>query len=216
MAVEIIECEQGTDEWRKARLGMPTASRFSEILAQGKGITRRNYMLELAGEIITQRPAEKYTSKYIERGKKMEPEAIAHYELITNNRVRRVGFIKNGIMGCSPDGLIDNNRAVEIKTGEPHVLAEYFLDGFHLRGIMPPEHKAQCQGVLLVAELDYIDLSIYCPGMDPFIVTASRDQFYLNTLAAEIRRFHAELHYMVDNIRKQGELGVQHYRRNQG
>lgn len=200
-----------------ARLGMPTASGFHKILAQGKGLTRRRYMLELAGEIRTQTPAESYTNHHIERGKKMEKEAISRYQLEMNCTVRPVGFIRNGIMGCSPDGLIGNNRAVEIKTAEPHIINEYRLDDLDLRGIIPPEHKAQCQGVLLVAELEYIDLSVYWPGMDPFIVPkVPRDETYIRALDAEIRRFHAELHYMVDMLKRKGELSVQHYRRNQG
>lgn len=33
--IEIISCEQGTPEWFAARMGVVTASRFSEILAEG-------------------------------------------------------------------------------------------------------------------------------------------------------------------------------------
>ena len=33
--IEIIDVEQGSPEWFKARVGLPTASRFSEILAEG-------------------------------------------------------------------------------------------------------------------------------------------------------------------------------------
>ena len=36
MAPRIIECEQGSELWYEARLGLPTASEFSTILAKGK------------------------------------------------------------------------------------------------------------------------------------------------------------------------------------
>ena len=39
--IQIIDCEQGTPEWFAARLGIPTASRFSDVLAKGQGTTRR-------------------------------------------------------------------------------------------------------------------------------------------------------------------------------
>lgn len=53
MAVEIIDCEQGTPAWHEARRGIVTASNFSKILAKGEGKVRATYMRTLAGEIIT-------------------------------------------------------------------------------------------------------------------------------------------------------------------
>ena len=50
--IEIINCDQGTPEWFAARVGIPTASRFSDILAKGEGKTRGRYLRDLAAEII--------------------------------------------------------------------------------------------------------------------------------------------------------------------
>jgi hypothetical protein len=62
MAPRIIECQQGEPEWFAARLGIPTASEFSTVMAKGKdggkSVTRRTYMLKLAGEILTNEPME--------------------------------------------------------------------------------------------------------------------------------------------------------------
>ena len=34
---QIVECEQGTDEWIAARMGIPTASEFHTVMANGRG-----------------------------------------------------------------------------------------------------------------------------------------------------------------------------------
>jgi hypothetical protein len=51
--VKIINCDQQSEEWFNARLAIPTASRFKDMMAGGQGKTRRSYMLQLAGEAIT-------------------------------------------------------------------------------------------------------------------------------------------------------------------
>jgi len=75
MTVEIIDCVQGSPEWFQARLGIPTASCFSQVLAKGEGKVRATYMRRLAGEIITGQSAETFKSEAMERGNQMEAEA---------------------------------------------------------------------------------------------------------------------------------------------
>ena len=52
--LEIVNCEQNSPEWHRARLGIPTASSFDAIMTPGKTKseqkTRRTYMLKLAGD----------------------------------------------------------------------------------------------------------------------------------------------------------------------
>ena len=61
MSVEIIDCEQNSPEWFAARLGLPTASKFKAILAVSKDMKMRTrYLRDLAGEILTGKPAEQY------------------------------------------------------------------------------------------------------------------------------------------------------------
>src|ERR1035437_6023550 len=52
-SLEIFDCEQGTEEWASLRLGIPTASRFADVMAGGEGKMRTRYLRELAGEIIS-------------------------------------------------------------------------------------------------------------------------------------------------------------------
>lgn len=198
---EIVECEQGSEEWRRARMGIPTASMFATVMASGKGggesKTRRKYMLQLAGEILTGEPMENYSNEHMERGKEMEAQARNAYAFQTDAELQKVGFIRCGKMGCSPDSLRDKDGMVEIKTALPHLLID-----MHMRGEFPPEHRAQCQGNLLVAQRAWIDIVVFWPKMPLFIARVHRDDVYIRAMEATIREFNAELAYVVSTMRK--------------
>lgn len=200
MGVEIITCDQGTDEWLEARRGIPTASCFSKVLAKGEGKVRKAYMLELAGEIITGRPNEGYSNDHMKRGHEMEPDARGQYAFENRVSPQLVGFIRNGAKGCSPDSLIGNDGMLEIKTKIPALHIECLM-----RDSFPPEHRAQCQGALWVAEREWIDLAVYWPGLPLVIHRATRDEEYIKTLASEVDRFNDELAAIVERVRAYGQ-----------
>ena len=199
MPSETINCEQGSDEWFKARLGIPTASMFSAILAKGEGKTRRSYMNKLAAEIITGEVGEQFATQAMERGKVMEDEAREFYSFTHGSQLDRVGFVRSAIAGWSPDSLIGADGALEVKTQRADLLIETIL-----ANNFPPEHKAQCQGGLWVGELEWIDLIVYWPKMPPFIRRAYRDEIYIKNLATEVAAFKEQLDVLVDLIRKTG------------
>lgn len=186
--IEIINCEQGTDEWRLARLGIPTASNFGAVLAKGEGKTRRSYMMKLIGEILTGEPSDLYSNGHMERGKEMEEDARNLYAFRMDVEPELVGFIRNGRKGASPDSLVGTNGMNEIKTKLPHLQAEVLL-----ADKLPPEHKAQCQGNLWVAEREWIDFVSYWPRMPLFVKRVYRDEAYIATLAKEVDLFLLEM-----------------------
>lgn len=192
----IITCEQGTPEWFQARLGIPTASEFSTILAKGQGKTRAAYMRKLAGEIITNQPSESYSNGHMDRGKEMESEARAAYEFLTDNAVEEVGFIRTDAAGCSPDGLIGDDGGVEIKTKLPHLLIECLE-----RGTLPPEHRAQVQGCLWITGRAWWDFVAYWPSMPIFTCRVEPDADYIAKLAEEVSAFNSELADLVARIK---------------
>lgn len=207
MALQIFtDLTQGSDEWRRARAGIPTASEFATVLAKGKGggesKTRRTYLMKLAGEILTGEPSESYSNAHMERGHAMEPEARAAYEWEHDAEAKLVGFIRNGDKGCSPDSLIGDDGMLEIKTKLPHLHLECLL-----RDDFPPEHIAQCQGALWVAEREWIDLAIYWPGLPLVVRRAYRDNGYIANLAGAVAAFNEELAEIVEKVRRIG--GVQ-------
>lgn len=199
MSAQIIDCQQGSPEWFQARLGIPTASMFSAILAKGEGKTRKAYMNKLAAEIVTGEPGEAFTSPALDRGKIMEDEARSFYSFMKNAEPKQIGFVRNGPVGWSPDSLIDANGALEIKTQRSDLLIETIL-----KDEFPSEHMAQCQGGLWVGEREWIDLCVYWPKMPPFIKRAYRDEPYIKSLSEEVERFLSDLNDLVARVSQYG------------
>jgi len=205
--VRLIDCQQGTPEWHAARAGIPTASEFSTVLVSkgrgkdGESVTRRRYIHKLAGERITGEPADSYTNQFMDRGHVMEPQAREDYAFIKDVDPQLVGFVTtdDGMAGCSPDSLIGEDGALEIKTAAPHILLDHMF-----KGEFPPEHKAQTQGVLWVCEREWIDLLIYWPKMKPFIVRSRRDEAYIADLAKAVAAFNDEVAAVVDRYQRYG------------
>ena len=193
--IEIFDCEQGSQEWYACRLGIPTASEFSTVLAKGQGKTRRTYLLKLAGERLTGELSESYSNPHMERGKEMEAEARSLYTFMTDAVPSAVGFIRNGGKGASPDGLIDANGLIEIKTKLPHLQLEVLL-----ADRLPPEHVAQCQGALWVAEREWLDFVSYWPKLPLFVKRVYRDEDYIKNLAAEVATFNSEMLELIEKI----------------
>lgn len=201
--LQIIECEQGSDEWKSARLGIPTASKFATILAHGKdggtSKTRREYMLKLAGEILTSEPMDNYTNGHTERGKEMEADARNLYAFMHDCEPQLVGFIRNGDKGASPDSLIGTDGGLEIKTALPHIQVDRLL-----ANKCPSEHRAQVHGSIWIAEREWWDFVCYWPKLPLFVVRAYRDEEYIAKLAPAIDQFNEELAELVEQIRRIG------------
>lgn len=197
---EIFDVEQGTPEWFACRAGLPTASEFSTVQAKGKdggsSATRRNYLLRLAGEVLTGEPAPAgYQNADMLRGQDQEDEARALYAL-TYGPVTRVGFIRNGQKGASPDSLIGADGGLEIKCAIPSVQIDRLL-----KGRLPPEHAAQVHGSIWVAEREWWDFMSYCPMLPPLVVRVHRDEAYIAKLSAAVVAFNEELESVVASIR---------------
>lgn len=206
--IEIIrDIDQGSEAWRQARLGIPTASMFATVMAKGKdggaSLTRAKYLRELAGEILTGDPADSYSNGHMERGKEQEGEARDLYAFLRDAEPELVGFIRNGAKGASPDSLIGANGGLEIKCAIPSVQIERLQ-----RGDIPPEHKAQVQGNIWVAEREWWDFVSYCPKLPPLIVRVPRDDVYVAGLSKAVTAFNEELEALVAAIRTYDNFGA--------
>jgi hypothetical protein len=197
VTVEIIDCTQGAPEWFAARLGIPTASRFADVLAKGEGKTRARYLHELAAEVLrgTTEP-DTYTNAHMERGHEQEDEARRLYAFMADAEPVRVGFLRNGRKGASPDSLIGTEGGLEIKTALGHIQVERLK-----RGTLPSEHVAQVQGSLWVSERAWWDFCSYSPGLPPLIVRVPRDDAYIKNLSAAVDAFNEEMDALVASLR---------------
>ena len=193
--LQIFDCEQNSPEWFEARRGVVTASRFSDVLAKGQGITRRKYLLTLAGEIITGECAETYSNSHMERGHEMEAEACEMYAFMHNVEPVTVGFMRRGRVGASPDRLIGDDGILEIKSKLPHLQLDV-LD----KGKLPSEHIAQVQGQLWISGRDYCDFVSYWPRLPLFCIRVERDDKYITTLKQAVDDFLGELDEIVQRF----------------
>lgn len=186
--------EQGSDEWKAIRLGIPTASRFKDVLAKGEGKTRTSYMYQLAAETLTGQTDESYSNTYMDWGTENEPLARSAYEFIMSEIVEQVTFISNETFyaGYSPDGLVGDNGLIEIKCPKTTTHIETVISGK-----MPSGHIPQVQGGLMVSEREWLDFISYDPrikqSMAYFSVRVYRDDEYIEKLRLELIRFNNDL-----------------------
>ena len=188
-----IECGgQGTEEWLRARLGVPSASNFSKVVTtKGQRSTSfMGYVNALIAEKLTGDPTYVKITEPMERGTSLEDEARAMYQLINDTEVRQVDFIKHPNMevGCSPDGLIDVKcdrgliGGLEIKCPLQGTHVEYLR-----AGKVPSKYMLQVQGCMFVTGRGYWDFMSYHPKMKPLIVRTYRDDDLINELATNLQ-----------------------------
>ncbi len=196
--IEIFyDIDQRSDAWRKVRCGIATASCFADIMAKGEGKMRRSYMNKLADERLYGEPMENYVNGDMQRGIDDEEEGRALYAFNSLEPLTRVGFVRNGRVGCSPDSFVGTSGILELKSAARHILMEA-----HRRDAFPPEHRAQCQGALWVCERDWVEIMLYCPKREPFRSKVGRDEPYIATLKSEVDRFNEELAEVVDAFKR--------------
>ena len=112
--MRVVVCEQGTEEWLKARAGRVTGSMIECVGAMtksgGEAATRRNYRASLICEILTGQPTPQgFVSAEMRWGTEHEPEARAAVEAELGITVDPVGFAihpTSDRCGASPDGVI--------------------------------------------------------------------------------------------------------------
>lgn len=200
MDLQVFDCPQGSTEWYAARAGIPTASEFATVMAKGRGgadsKTRRTYMLKLIGERLTGQPMESYTNAHMERGKAMEDEARDLYAMVRETTPTRVGFLRRGDAGASPDSLIGADGLVEIKTRLAHLQIEVLL-----ANRLPPEHVAQVQGQLWISGRAWCDFVSYWPGLPLFVTRVPRDEIYIATIKAEVEEFLTEMAALTERVK---------------
>jgi len=195
--MQVINCQQGSQEWLDLRLGKITASMFSAVIS--KGVTRKTYMVKLAAEKLTGISQDGFSNKAMEWGTEHEDMARANYELETFNDVNEVGFVQvNEWVGVSPDGLVGEDGLIEIKCPNSNTHIDTVLGGK-----MPTKHKPQVQGQLWATRRKWCDFVSFDPRMPSkqlFIVRVERDEEYIAMLKAEVEKFRSQLEDMVNQF----------------
>jgi len=200
----IIKGDQQTDEWQEIRKGIPTASRFSEIITPAKGELSKSsegYMKELAASRVWGVREESYTSYHMQNGIDREAQARLEYQALTLIEVEQVRFIyadDRMDRGCSPDGLVYDPGLIEIKSPKLKTHVGYILsDGY------PREYKCQIQGELYICEREWCDFISYFPGTDLYIKRVYRDEKFIKKLAEAIDQFNEQLNELVSKLKQE-------------
>ena len=193
----LLECDQNSETWEKARLGIPTASCFEQIITTTGACSkqREKYLYKLAGEKISGEKSTGYYGKSMATGHEREDESRQLYSFIHDVEVVQVGFCfydEKKEFGASPDGLIGENGGFETKNAEPHVQLERLEKGWS-----PADHFQQIQGGLLVTGREWWDLVSYSRGLKPIIKRFYRDEQFIKKLHIEIKLFIHDLNALV-------------------
>tara|TARA_R110000822_G_scaffold23066_4_gene71603 strand:+ start:3308 stop:3952 length:645 start_codon:yes stop_codon:yes gene_type:complete len=160
-AFKFIDVNQNSDEWFALRGGKLTSSNLGKIMANfGKsfGEPAKKYAYNMANEQITGEPiSSDYSNAHMERGHEQEPIARMIYEEQTFCDVTNGGFFESDFIGCSPDGLVGDSGAIEIKSVISNV---HYLNV--KRQKVDPAYKWQCVGNLKFTGRDWLDFISYC------------------------------------------------------
>lgn len=169
---------QGSDDWHAARCGLLTASEMDLIITPTLKVAsnekERTHLYELLAQRITGYVEPSYISDAMLRGYDDEIEArILYSEKYAP--VTDTGFVTNDkwgfTIGCSPDGLVGPNGAIECKSRmQKHQMKTIVEDE------LPKEYLIQVQTILLVTERDWCDFISYCGGLPMFLKTVYADE----------------------------------------
>lgn len=170
--------KQGSDDWHKKRLGIITASQINSILTPkgqpAKNQAMRDFACKLAAEREYDFIEDNYQSFDMLRGHFQEEIARDIYDE-TFDRVEQCGIIRtmiNGVMvGASPDGLINKDGGIEIKSRAPKFQVKTILSGE-----VPDEYMNQIQTILLVSAREWLDFVQYSNGLPLFVKRVAIDE----------------------------------------
>lgn len=197
----ILDCDQNSEEWYQARLGIPTASCFEKIVKTNgqPSASREKYLFKLAGEKLSRERTDSYYGASMEKGHKREDESRKEYSFINDVEVQQVGFCffdEKREFGGSPDGLVGEDGGFETKNAESWVQVERLEKGWS-----KAKHFQQVQGNLYITGRKWWDLVSYSRGIKPIVIRFSRDEKFISKLAEEIQAFIYDLNKLVDRLR---------------
>jgi hypothetical protein len=158
---KFIDIAQNTEEWFIFRAGKLTSSKLGTIMAnypRAFGEPAKKYAVNIALEQINNKPIESdYKNDHMKRGHEQEPIAMAMYEDENFCDVLNGGFFDSKNIGCSPDGLVDDDGVIEIKS----VIASVHYANVK-RSKFDPAYKWQLIGNLVFTGRDWIDFISFC------------------------------------------------------
>lgn len=211
--MKVIECDQGSPEWHRARAGVITASMFVEVRKRLKSGPNKgdhtsaahNYAFKLAMERISGEPMDmgEFETYAMRRGHELEPEARLLHEERLGTMIQHAGFIVSdcGRFGASADGLINDDGGSEYKClMAPDKIRPVLLDNDL------SDYMDQIQGCMWISGREWWHYGLYCPflkqvGLELTVIRVHADKEYIDALHADLIQFNA----LVDEYRRRLE-----------
>lgn len=186
-----LDFEQGSESWLEARKGCITGSRFKDARDRLKNGDPSKAAISYAHDLARERcggtaPA-KFQNAAMRTGTEQEPVARAMYEARTGHMVDEVGFYvaEDGLFGLSPDGLINDDGVLEVKT---MVSSDTLFDAM-ARGDLSA-YMDQCMGYLWLLGRQWVDLVLWAPDLKVMrIHRITRDENAIEKLEADLMAF---------------------------
>lgn len=186
-----LQLDQGSEEWLTARRGKITGSRFKDARDKLKGGQPSKacigYAMDVARERIGGSAPSKFQNAAMRTGTEQEPFARAMYEARTGHMVDEAGFYlsDDAVFGLSPDGLIDDDGVLEIKTMvSSDTLFTAVADG-DISAYMD-----QCLGYLWLLGRQWVDLALWCPDLNHMAIhRITRNEDAIEALEADLMAF---------------------------
>ena len=183
--------KQGSPEWLAARRGVVTGSRFKDARDKLKGGQPSKACIAYAHDLARERCGGTAPSKFqnaaMRTGTEQEPLARSAYESRTGNLVEEVGFFttEDGLFGLSPDGLIDDDGVLEIKT----MVSSDTLFTAVAEGDVSA-YTDQCLGYLWLLGRQWVDLVLWIPDLHHMAITRiHRDEDAIEALESDLIAF---------------------------
>lgn len=184
MSFNIINVEQGSEDWFAARLGKVTGSILSKIITPtGKLSASRDEVVNRAvAELILGVPDESFQSDSMLRGKELEDDALSFFNFTENFDFKKVGFLsqvdKDGVptgFGLSPDGfMIEQKAGLELKCPEAHTHLAYLSSNS-----VPKTYFQQTQAPYLIGGIKKWFFGSFHPSFPCFYVEVKPDDAFL-------------------------------------
>ncbi len=204
--MQLIQCEQGSQEWFAARVGVITASEFvtaRDKLKSGKMSQKaEDYAFKKAFERISGEVQEDtYQTFAMKRGQEQEVFARAIYAEKHNVEVVESGIAISSCtyFGYSTDGFVGADGAIEVKSPISPKSILPVLSG-DLSAYMD-----QCQGGLWITEREWIDFIMYLPQLksikkDMYIQRVYRDEAYIKSLKSDLDQFNDYIWSLINQL----------------
>jgi len=194
--MQLVNVEQNTQEWLDARQGVVTGSKALKMITKRGNSIKDGFYEHIAEQLAIEAEYE----DPMERGHRLEPDALEAYAEKTGKKVEKGKFYKSddhARLGLSPDGVISDEEMVEVKCLKPskHIRAWHEMKNDDL-WLAPKEYVEQILHYFVVNDkLKKLHVVLYCPELTaiPLLArTVTRDrvetqvEFQKNYLLAKI------------------------------